>query len=176
MISRLHFQCCYSSLSKQESQKGSKKQNGLHELAKTLANGASDTVIATALDATLATVAQNATSDGGDKTTATVQLLGQGLGASLTPGMSASVKIGNTSLNVASSTPSNVPSSVGGASVSAGLQRRDTTATCQVQTGDGLKAALANYDSESTVLLQSACMAKNPYPMSDSNTQTASST
>ncbi|KAJ3028896.1 hypothetical protein HDV00_009918 [Rhizophlyctis rosea] len=150
--------------------------DGMKELAKTLANGASGAEISTALDATLATVATNATSDGGDKTTATVQLLAQGLGANLAAGESTSVKVGGTSLDVASSNPSTIPSTVGRGRASTGLQRRTTTATCEVQPGDGLKAALSSYSSDATVLLQSACMAKNVYPIADVNSQTNTST
>ncbi|KAJ3036919.1 hypothetical protein HDV00_002213 [Rhizophlyctis rosea] len=144
--------------------------SSLYNLATVLSSGASTDTITAAVSAYVAVTPSTKSAASADQATKVLVLLAQGLSANLVAGQQTAVVSGGTTLSVAAATPDNIPAQIGGSATvsgSASLRKRATASTgCSVVTGAGLQAALASYGSNANVVLQSTCMANNPYPIS----------
>ncbi|KAJ3048195.1 hypothetical protein HK097_010790 [Rhizophlyctis rosea] len=127
-------------------------------------------LITHAMKTVVSTTPEAMDSASADATTNTLNQFGKGLAAGLTVGDQTSVSTGDTSLTVALSTPNTISATIG---ASGTLGRRSTAGKANVQIGDGLKALLAGYDEEATVVIQSTSMAQNVHPIDDANRVTA---
>lgn len=139
-------------------------------VADVLSQGAPPEVITNAMKTVVSTTPETKDSASADATTNTLNQFGKGLAAGLTVGDQTSISTGDTSLTVALSTPNTIPATL---AASGTLGRRSTIVKASVQTGDGLRALLAEYDEDAKVVIQSTSMAQNVYPIEDANRLTA---
>ncbi|KAJ3053410.1 hypothetical protein HK097_004354 [Rhizophlyctis rosea] len=146
-------------------------RTGVYSLATVLSNGAPGTVIEQAASAALATTPETKTPDSGEKQAETFNLLGQGLGANLSPGETASISTGNTKLTVSSSTPETLYATTSNPT----RKRRSAPTTCDITYKEALQPPFQSLSPDAQILIQTACIETNPYPLSTIQTTTSSS-